>query len=292
MNVNGKLRGLTKMFGLGCLCIAVTLADTYASDASSSAELAKPTVVSINLCADQLTLVLAEPVQILSLSHLSHEEGGSVYVDLAKRYPTNTGLVEQVLPLQPDIVIAGQYTSRYTLRMLEAVGLRVEILPIADSIESMLGNITNLSIWLGQSRKGEALVKKLRQRVEALSSESLSHRPRAAVYDPNGYTVGENSLRGEVLELAGWHNVASDVGITRYGQISLETLLILNPDATIESPYSPDTWSRAQALSLHPAIKSRGLDADVIQVPSAQTICGGPWTVDLIEQLRLKVLRE
>ena len=59
----------------------------------------------------------------------------------------------------------------------------------------------------------------------------------------------------------------------------------------IDSPYSPGTWSRAQALSLHPraraspAPRRARLDPEVITLASADTICGGPWTVTLIERL-------
>lgn len=245
---------------------------------------ALPTVVSINLCADQLVLAFADDSQILSLSHLSHDPAGSVYADMAKRYPTNTGHVEEVLPLQPDLVIAGQYTSRYTLQLLESVGLRVEILPIADSIEALQDNVLQVSRWLGRPEVGQQEVARMQQQLAALSSVTES-KPRAAVYDPNGYTVGDNSLRGQSLKLAGWHNVATDKGIGSYGSLSLESLITLAPDALFESPYSPDTWSRGQALSVHPALKHRGLKTKVISIPSSQTICGGPWTVDLIREL-------
>lgn len=256
-----------------------------------------PTVVSINLCADQLILAFAAATQILSLSNLSHDPAGSIYADLARLYPTNTGQVEEILPLQPDLVVAGQFTSRYTLQLLKSVGLRVEVLPIADSIESLLQNVLDVSQWLERPELGEREVQRMQQQLAALSVVT-EPKPRAAVYDPNGYTVGDKSLRGQSLNLAGWHNVARDKGIDSYGSLSLESLILLQPDAMFESPYSPDTWSRGQALSVHPAIRQRGLNTKVIHLPSSNTICGGPWTVDLIktlEQERLqmqKMLRE
>jgi len=245
-----------------------------------------PSVVSINLCADQLVLAFAKDTQILSLSNLSHDSAGSVYADAAKAFPTNTGQVEDILPLQPDLVIAGQYsTSRYTLSLLKSVGLRVEILPIANSIEDLQDNISKVSQWLGRAEQGEQELARMRDVLNALAPVS-EPKPTAAVFDPNGYTVGEQGLRGQSLELAGWHNVATDKGISSYGKLALETLIKLKPDVLIESPYSPDTWSRGQAMSVHPAIKHRGLKAKVIHLPSAMTICGGPWTVDIIEQLQ------
>lgn len=281
------------------LLLATSVAAESAEQASGSTVLAPttdqklPTVVSINLCADQLILAFADDRQILSLSNLSHDPAGSIYADAARRFSTNSGQVEEILPLNPDIVIAGQFTSRYTLQLLESVGLRVEILPIADSMDSLQQNVLDVTTWLERPTLGEQEVQRMRHQLSALSAVT-EPKPRAAVYDPNGYTVGDNSLRGQTLSLAGWHNVATDTGIESYGSLSLESLIRLQPDAMFESPYSPDTWSRGQALSVHPAIKNRGLKTKVIRIPSSHTICGGPWTVDLVktlEQERIQMQR-
>jgi iron complex transport system substrate-binding protein len=261
-----------------------------------SASESKPgqsTVVSINLCADQLLLLLADSEQILSLSNLSHQSAGSYYYEQAQAYPVNEGHAEQVLTLQPDIVIAGQYSSPYTLDLLREVGLRVETIPIANSIDTMLANITQVSTWLGHNSRGDTIVSELNQRLDALKTSlqneqqtSAKELPVAAVYDPNGYTSGAQSLRGEMIELSGWRNAAAMAGIQSYGQLSLESIIRLQPDALIESPYSPGTWSRAQAMSQHPALYKAGVDPHIINVPSRKTVCAGPWTVDVIEQMR------
>ena len=243
-----------------------------------------PRLVSINLCADQLLMSFADDEQILSLSNLSHDAAGSYHVEKALQFPINKGEVEQVLPLQPDLVIAGQYTDRYTVNLLKSVGLRVEQLPIANSMEELFKNFEMVAQWTGHPSRGQATIEQFKSRLAALS-QSEEPRPRVAIYDPNGYTVGAASLRGEALELAGWHNVATDLGIDGYGSMALETLINLDPDALVESPYSAETWSRAQAQNAHPAINQRGLKARVISIPSAQTICGGPWTIDVIEKL-------
>ena len=243
-----------------------------------------PRLVSINLCADQLLMSFADDEQILSLSNLSHDAAGSYHVEKALQFPINKGEVEQVLPLQPDLVIAGQYTDRYTVNLLKSVGLRVEQLPIANSMDELFLNFEKVAEWTGHPSRGRATIEQFKSRLAALS-QSEEPRPRVAIYDPNGYTVGAASLRGEALDLSGWHNVATDLGIDSYGSMPLETLISLDPDALVESPFSADTWSRAQAHNAHPAIKQRGLKARVIAVPSAQTICGGPWTIEVVERL-------
>lgn len=242
-------------------------------------------VASINLCADQLVLLLADKEQISSLSTLSHDEAGSYFFERARTYPTNDGHAEEILTLQPDLVIAGQYSNKHSISLLREVGLRLEILPIANSIESVLDNIATVAKWLGQEVRGEALITDLQGRLSLLEP-ALGPRPIAAAYDPNGYTSGKLSVRGQMLELAGWQNAASLAGIESYGKLTLEAMINLHPDALIDSPYSPGTYSRGQAMSQHPALLAAGIDPHIISIPSRMTVCGGPWTIDVIDLLQ------
>ncbi len=63
-------------------------------------------VVSINLCTDQLAMMLAAPGQLVSVSHLATEEQSSSMVDEARAYPANRGQVEQVFLMQRSLLLA------------------------------------------------------------------------------------------------------------------------------------------------------------------------------------------
>lgn len=256
----------------------------------TSAQDIKPRVASINLCADQLVVLLAEQDQILSLSNLSHQQAGSYFFEKARKYPINEGHSEQILTLAPDLVIVGQYSSVHTVNLLREVGLRIETLPIANDLDGLYQNILSVADWLGQGERGRQIVDSLKLRLSRLLAPDQS-RPMAAAFDPNGYTSGRSSLRGQMLDLAGWDNAASVAGIDRYGKLSLEAMIHLAPDALIESPYSPGTYSRAQVMSRHPALLGAGLEPHIISIPSRMTVCAGPWTMDVIEQLQAERLK-
>ncbi len=259
-----------------------------------------PRVVSINLCADQLVMLLADPSQILALSRLSRDEAGSRLHKEAMQHPQVQPVAEDIVPLAPDVIVTGPYTSRYTLSLLDELNLPVESLEIAESVEAMFGNMRRVGQLLHRQTQAErqiaALEKRLAlvdERVRALNRQREDTGvdvPRAAVYDANGYTVGPGSLRGEAMRRAGWHNVATDMGVESYGVLQLEDMIRLAPQALIESPYSKGTYSRGQMLAEHPALRKSGLDPMIIALPSNETICAGPWLVDVIE--RLLVARE
>ncbi|MFK7857670.1 MAG: ABC transporter substrate-binding protein [Granulosicoccus sp.] len=268
--------------------VILTVALLLPSVSIAAKDQSLPRVVSINLCTDQMVMLLADPVQIIGLGRLSRDAAGSVFHEAAQDYPQVDPVAEELLPLSPDLVITGPYTSRYTLSLLEELGMQVEILPIANSIEEMLANIDYMGIVLDRQERAAQIVRDVRQRLAIIDLRVRAltgPKPKAAVYDTNGYTVGNKTVRGEIMTLSGWDNVALGQGIESYGVLGLEQLIALKPQALIESPYSEGTYSRGQMLTNHPAIRASGLNPMIISVPSNRTICAGPWVVDVIEQL-------
>ncbi|WP_020559610.1 ABC transporter substrate-binding protein [Thiofilum flexile] len=241
-------------------------------------------IVSLNVCTDQWLLLLADPEQIASITHLSHEEGASYLLAKALKYPTNKGRAEDILPFKPDLVISSAYTSPNTLNLLRQLQIRVETLPIADDWESTLKGIQQMAQLVGHPERGQAVIDEMQQRLKQLPAIS-DDKPIIASYEPNGYTVGNQSLLGQAIQQAGWQNAAELAGIRQYGQLDLETMIRLHPAAIIESPYRRNTWSRAEALPQHPALRKAGINPQVIQLPSAMTICAGPWSVTVAERL-------
>ena len=251
-----------------------------------SAQSASPPqrIVSTNVCADQLLMLLAAPEQIATITHLSREQGASYFYEQAAQYPLNRGQAEDILPFKPDLVIAGEYGSEHTLQLLGKLGIRVERLPIAYQFEDVYANIRRMAEWVGKPERGEQIITDMQARLAKLPPRQ-ENAPIAAVYDPNGYTVGNATLRGQSMQMAGWRNAGELMGISSYGTASLEEMIHIAPAALIESPYTQGTWSRAEALSRHPALRSSGLHPYIIRIPSKLTICEGPWSVDVVEQL-------
>ncbi len=263
------------------LCVSLLL---IVSTQSNVASASKPRVASLNLCADQLIMLLADAEQIASLSRLSTEEAGSLYATAAASFSQNNGTAENVVSESPDLVIAGAFSVNYTPRLLEDLGVPVKTLPLANSIEEAISNVQLVAALLEQQERGAAVIAKMRSRLAALP-EPAEKPPRAAFYDANGYTVGAKTMRGEALRLAGWANVAEELGFDAYGTLSLETLIHLWPDAVIEAPYAQGSYSRAQQLTKHPAIGKGGFNPKRITIPSNKTVCAGPWSLDVIDSL-------
>src|SRR5271154_6608177 len=81
-----------------------------------------PRIASMNLCADQLLLSLADGEQILGLSRYARERSESFAADDAKRFRILSGGAEDILQLRPDIVVASQFDKRSTRELLKEKG--------------------------------------------------------------------------------------------------------------------------------------------------------------------------
>jgi iron complex transport system substrate-binding protein len=242
-------------------------------------------VVSINLCSDQLLLMLAKPEQIASVSRLSLEPNSSFMAASAANYPVNDAMIEQLLSLNPDLVLASEFSPHPVIRILRHLGYRVETLPLSSSLEDIRRNIRYTAGLLGADERGERLVAEMDRRLQHVASTTPQARPPALFYQPRGYTSGLETLQHEALMLAGWRNLSAEHGIRGYGAIDLETLLLAKPQQLFSSTYAPGTDSLAQRQMHHPALNWITQGRPIINIPYKYWICGGPMIADAVEAL-------
>ena len=68
---------------------------------------ARPSIVSLNPCSDAVLAEVADPAQLLAISHYSHDpRASSMDVAHARRFAVTGGTAEEVLALDPDVVVA------------------------------------------------------------------------------------------------------------------------------------------------------------------------------------------
>ena len=91
-------------------------------------------IVSLNLCTDQLLLMMVERERIASISKLGADPRHSFMIDYVGDLPVNHALAEEIIHYQPDLVLAGDYTAPHLLNMLRRQGYRVETFPVADDL--------------------------------------------------------------------------------------------------------------------------------------------------------------
>ena len=91
-------------------------------------------IVSINLCTDLMLLTLAQRHQVASVTFLAANPDYSYLAAEVDGLDINHSFAEEIIPLDPDLILASDYTPPNTIHFLRTLGYRVEQLPIPQSI--------------------------------------------------------------------------------------------------------------------------------------------------------------
>ncbi|OWJ75670.1 cobalamin ABC transporter substrate-binding protein [Haematobacter missouriensis] len=239
-------------------------------------------VVSMNLCTDQLAMMLAAPGQLVSVSYLASDPRASAMTMEAARYPRNYGLAEEIVLLKPDLVLAGRYSAGATTALLKRIGVPVQVFDPETGLADIRNNVRRMGAILGRETEAERLVSRFDSDLAALGGPPADAR-RAALYYANGYTAGDASLAGEILSAAGLTNIASELGLRNGGVLPLEQLVLADPDLLIEGRRYGGT-SRAEDLLDHPALAA--LTGTSSALADSDWVCGTPHVIDAIRRLR------
>jgi len=241
-------------------------------------------VVSTNVCVDQLVLLLADREQIAALSYAAANPAQSWLAPLAAGIPLTYGRAEELLPLEPDLVLAGAYTARAGVAILQDLGYRVVDVPDALTLDDIRAAIRQVAKALDHPERGEALIAAFDARLAA-AAPTDARRPRVAFLSLGLYTNGAGTLVDAVFQAAGLDNAARGWGIDFIGPVALETLVLDPPDAFVMGRESgPDPSLSAEVLD-HPAIRELARTRPRIEVPGRAWVCGAPVVAEIVEEL-------
>ena len=228
-------------------------------------------VVSMNLCTDQLGMALAAPGQLISVSFLARDPLASLMAEQAAGLPVNHGQAEEIYLLKPDLVLAGAYSGTATVEMLRRLGVRVEVLPPANSLQDLREGLRQMGQHLGREPQAEAMIANFDADLAAIPTPP--RRPLAASYDANGYSAGGATLGGDVMRAAGYDLVPDRLGQSAGGTLSLEDLVLAAPALIVAGSRYPG-GSRAEEILDHPALAQAA--AKRMAIPDRDWICGLP----------------
>lgn len=255
---------------------------------AAPASAAPQRVVSLNLCADQLLVLLADRADILSLSPLSRDPQLSYVAPRVADVPQNHGMAEEIFPHAPDLVIAGSYTAKPTVAFLKSKGIPVLELSIPRNFDEIRAQVRRIAEVLGRSDRGEALIAGM-DRILADVQPAPGARPLALAWQPGGFTAGAGTLTDAVFAAAGVENFAARAGLKGYGYLGLEAVVAGRPDLLVSESAMPGRPSLQQALLQHPALREGSGIGRRVDVPSALTACGGPFTAEAVRILSRSV---
>nr|WP_247711063.1 ABC transporter substrate-binding protein [Qipengyuania vesicularis] len=234
-----------------------------------------PTIVSLNPCTDAILAEVAAPGQLLAISHYSKDpSSSSMEPEDAARYRATGGTVEEVLALDPDVVVASAFIGPATRAALEDLGLRVVTFGGTATVEDSIAQIRELAALAGRAEESEDLVRDIEL---ALASASVSGQPiEAALWQPGGIVPGEASLVSDLLRRTGFSSYGSARGLAQADYLSLEQVVADPPEVLLVA--GNEAGQRHPVLDQISDMRREGFDTRLIY-------CGGPTIIRAAERL-------
>jgi iron complex transport system substrate-binding protein len=238
-------------------------------------------IVSTNLCTDQMVLLLAEPGTVASVSFLTADPHESPVAHLTDGIVLNHGQAEEIISLEPDLVVTGRYTTTAAKVLLRRIGYAIIEVDIPPNFAGVRDAYLELGVTLGQEQNARRLVDDLDESFNKLEKRAAGRSfGSVLILDANGFTVGRPSLIDQLLSRIGLENVAVQLGIGDFGQVTMEAVLLAKPDHMVRMLYRPEAPSLANQTLNHPALRRFLSDQPMISVPQSWVNCGGPYLAD------------
>lgn len=273
------MRRRAARFTRACVCAsAISLAVLTASGAAATAP---QRVASLNLCTDELVLLIAAPGQIVSVTHLARSRHEFALWRTARRYRANDGSVVSVAGMHPDLIVTMGGLGRDRDRLARRIGAEIITLPFPQSLNDLESAIDQLADALGREARGQQLLNALRG--------LRASRPRRAVdglfLSSGGLTLADGSLGAQWLRLAGVDQ-PQNLG----GRIAAERLLTDPPSLVVLSDYRSDQASRGNFWPGYRLIED-SREMHTIATDGRRWTCAGPTLIPEILRLRRRIAR-
>jgi iron complex transport system substrate-binding protein len=255
------------------LALALMLAACSAEPPARPPSPAHPTIVSLNPCADAILSEVADPGQLLAISHFSRNPNeSSLDPAVARRFPATSGTVEEIVALRPDVVVADSFVAPAAAQALARLGIRLVRLTITDSVATSHAQVRQLARLAGRPERGERLIARVDAALAAARPGEAS-RPSAIVWQGGGLVPGQTTLIAELLARTGFANAAAARGLGQGAVLPLEAMLA-DPPAVIFA--AGDPRADEDRLLGHPALAALAPGTRRVRFERKLLWCGGP----------------
>ncbi len=250
----------------------------FAFACASAAQAEPRRIVSLDYCADQFVLALADREQIAALSRGSQRDD-SYFSERAHGIRQTRGTLEEVLALRPDLVVrnwggpwdAEQVYGRFNVPVLQVGG--------TPTFPEARADLLAAAQTLGHRDRGEALARDLDTRLAHIAAVR-AHAP-VMYLSGGGAVAGRGTMMDAVITAAGGRNVRTEES---WAVLPLEQL-VQAPPALIALGFFGSSRDRVNAWSpsQHPALQRALSRTRTVALPPASIACEAWYAVDAAE---------
>ena len=170
---------------------------------------------------------------------------------------------EEVVALEPDIVIASQFTNPDLVGVVQSAGIPVIRASEDGGGDGDIPNILLIAYALGAETRALELISEIETRLEYVQDSIIYHQKQdvglpgvlAISRFTDIYAAGSNTNLDEIILAAGAYNPAAEAGIDSYQQVSIESIAAINPEMIIITQPSESAVEFAEELRASPVLQ-------------------------------------
>jgi iron complex transport system substrate-binding protein len=196
-----------------------------------------PTKVhSLSLGHTEILAALMDFSKVSAVYSFFTDPEQSNIADLSKSHNLIGFDPEEVVALEPEIVIASRFTDADNVALLKDAGIPVARASLENSALGNVPNILLIGYMVGAEKEALLLADEIERRMQFVG-DILNGNDHPRVLSISKFTsifaAGSGSTEGGIIEQAGGVNAAADSGIEGHQQITIEGITAINPDVIV-----------------------------------------------------------
>ncbi|MFC6835985.1 PGF-CTERM-anchored ABC transporter substrate-binding protein [Halomarina ordinaria] len=147
--------------------------------------------------------------------------------------------VEQVVALEPDVVIAPGAIADEQIEQLRDADVTVYKFASDNSVESIYDQIRLVGQLSGECEGADETATEMQEEVERIEDAVADEDRPSVLYTFYGFTAGNGTFIDNVITAAGGQNVAAEAGVEGYQEISEEQVVDQDPEWVVVPSDAP-----------------------------------------------------
>ena len=241
-------------------------------------------IVTLALSSDEMVLAMLPAQRLAALHYLADDPG--ISTEAAKAQAVTARLrdynVEQLLSLQPDLVLAPDWNRQELIQTLRDAGLPVVVTKGPSSVAEVKEALQQIALAAGEPQAGQKLIEQMELEMADIAAK-VQNIPQAqkktvVLISHMASYGGKGSLFDNMCRDAGVINGAAAVGLGKNDALTKEAIVAANPDVILVPTWTKgklDVDQVRQELLNDPALQSVKAirEKKLVQVSDAYLYC-------------------
>jgi len=196
-------------------------------------------IISMSVGVDEILLDMLSPNRIMAVTYLADDPTISSVSAKAKavqgRVKGNSA--EEIMAMQPDLVIIPDWAGLNTVKTLRDMGIKVYVYKTPVSLKEIQDSINNIAYLVGEKETGLKMVEKMQAQLDktkAIVDKIPADKRRCIVaLSQMGAFGAKGTTFDDLCKHANIINGVALTGISKNESLSKEQIVAINPDVLL-----------------------------------------------------------